>query len=806
VGDILLRYVYPDYTGLEPVEVPNSTGEAHGPPGTVVEVRARAADPVRSAALIAYDQPPLEAIVSEGREISSRFTIGSQPGTWRLVLAGQGEPRTTREYPITPEGDLPPDVTVDGDDSYEVAVDAIVDLTWSARDDFGLSRVTLEVDEREGRELRVPRERVAEVSGVASFRPVDLGLGPGDVVSLTVAAWDNDEVAGSKVGRSRVIRLTVLGQAARDRRRAERTDALIEAMLAVLADHLEDPWPAGDTEGELAAWGEALSGRYAAIEEVIAEYWDDLPQDAKERRQVEQVVSTARDLIRYTQVSFTPGSPVEPPEQAFVVTAELRDAAVVALEDAILFLDTLVREEALGRVARQTEDAARLAERLSEVLAAEDPDPLAVAAQLDQLERMLAELTRQAARLEAGPLREFVNQRTSELQSLLEAAREALAAGEMEEARRLMERIARDLQQLAEGVEDELSRRGEQDSELREQAADLDAELARLEAEERQLQEDVTALRDASDESQRDRLDALWRELDEVTGRMAEATGAYAEGLERAERSFNERERGASLDEAANQLGQASQARDLGGAEREAARARLEQVGVQRALDREERARGGQLPGPGRAELGAVQRELARAEQLIEQLRQADQQWDPRMAQRLSELESRQQALQEQLEAARGMAEQLTRELPMEPRGMSEALEEAGEQMGRAGRSMQRGEAMGAEGSAGAAAQRIAEAREALREAMQQGSAGSQARRRGQGQPGGEDEGEGQAEGEGEEEGGQGFRDRPLELPAPEEFRTPEEYRRALLEGMEGDVPEEYRALKRRYYEELVNQ
>ena len=43
-------------------------------------------------------------------------------------------------------------------------------------------------------------------------------------------------------------------------------------------------------------------------------------------------------------------------------------------------------------------------------------------------------------------------------------------------------------------------------------------------------------------------------------------------------------------------------------------------------------------------------------------------------------------------------------------------------------------------------------------------------------------------------------------LAEPEDFRTPEEYRQALLRGMEGDVPEEYRALKRRYYEELVHQ
>ena len=45
-----------------------------------------------------------------------------------------------------------------------------------------------------------------------------------------------------------------------------------------------------------------------------------------------------------------------------------------------------------------------------------------------------------------------------------------------------------------------------------------------------------------------------------------------------------------------------------------------------------------------------------------------------------------------------------------------------------------------------------------------------------------------------------------MEIPGREEFRTPEAYRRALLEGMEGDVPEEYRALKKRYYEELVHQ
>jgi len=66
-----------------------------------------------------------------------------------------------------------------------------------------------------------------------------------------------------------------------------------------------------------------------------------------------------------------------------------------------------------------------------------------------------------------------------------------------------------------------------------------------------------------------------------------------------------------------------------------------------------------------------------------------------------------------------------------------------------------------------------------------------------------------QREGDGEGQGGgqqPSPGDQRIEIPAPEDFQTPEAYRRALLEGMAGDVPEEYRALKRRYYEELVRQ
>ena len=45
-----------------------------------------------------------------------------------------------------------------------------------------------------------------------------------------------------------------------------------------------------------------------------------------------------------------------------------------------------------------------------------------------------------------------------------------------------------------------------------------------------------------------------------------------------------------------------------------------------------------------------------------------------------------------------------------------------------------------------------------------------------------------------------------VELPPIEPQLSPEEYRKMLLQGMQGGVPEEYETLKKKYYEELVAQ
>ena len=157
--------------------------------------------------------------------------------------------------------------------------------------------------------------------------------------------------------------------------------------------------------------------------------------------------------------------------------------------------------------------------------------------------------------------------------------------------------------------------------------------------------------------------------------------------------------------------------------------------------------------------------------------------------------------LDNRLEQARQESQQLQRELPVRPEGMQEALDEAGQRMDDASDDLQDGELMQAEGSQGVASQRIRDAIDALQRARRQARQQSQPLQPGQER--GEEPQEPQDR-DGNEDGE--IHDGDFEIPGREEFRTPEEYRRGLLEGMQGDVPEEYRAMKRRYFEELVHQ
>lgn len=816
VGDLVITYTYPDYTGLDPRRVENTTGDVAGPPGTLVDVVARSAAPVEAAGLVAYDQTFDAAVGEDGRELVGRFRIGSDAGTWRWDLYRGGEPESSRAFAIAPEPDLPPDVFLEARaEVIEVAVDEPFELQWRARDDYGVVRAVLSVTgTRDVRELYDAEGRRAEAFDDLLLRPTDLGLAPGSEADLQVLAWDNDTVSGSKVGTSRVIHLVVLGPQGRDARRAERHAELEAVMVPILARFLtERPLgPGGSAAGpgswsldgaagaEILAWGEAVAARYRPLQDKVDELFGGASDDPMDRRNVNRVIASGRDLVRFTQVAFAPDGPARPAATDLATVVELRNAAITTVERALLAMLAEERLRALAEVSKKAVELDHAAEQLRDALSRENPDPLEMAAGLDRVEAMLRHLREVSASLDEGGLKAFVNLREDEMQGLLEEVRQAIAEGRMDDARRLMERLASQIDELAEGIRTDLEERLQQRGEAESEAKELSQELARLEKEQRELQQQVRELREQEDGGAAEDAARLWERIDTLTTEANAAAQAYGAGLEDAERPFYERERASGAVEAVEALRVAVQARDILGSREAVAEAAHQWIMAQRsAFGWYERTEGARGPTP--AEAAAIEARLREIESLLDQL---DRSADGLSADALQQAESirdKQRDLGNRLESARQQAERVMQQLPVSPEGMPEALDEASERMGQAGEDLGRGRAMAAEGSQGVSAERLQRARSALDQAIDASSQQSQSGQGGEsgGKPQGED---GQSSGDGDEMS----TDEEIYIPGREAYESPEAYRKALLEGMQGEVPDAYRAWKKRYYEELVQQ
>ncbi|MCA9567942.1 MAG: DUF4175 family protein, partial [Myxococcales bacterium] len=800
VGDLVLRYTYPAYTGLEPRVVENSTGDVAGPPGTVVEITARSADALEAAGLVAYDQR-YEAQLLDERTIQARLSIGPEDGTYHLVTWRNGEDRDSRDLAIDAQEDLAPEVTVDGvGDVVELAVDEPLMAEWRARDDFGIARVGLRVDGRTaGNPLFRAQERQGEAFGMLRRTPADLGLAAGARVKVELVAFDNDTVAGPKAGVSRTIELVVLGARGVDQRNEAALNELVEAMLGVLAGHLEEPFPVGTTHAELAGWAPEVAKRYGPLEAVVDAEWSRLKDGGMEREVVGAAVKAGSALVTFTAVTFELGrlTPVSTTDLAEL--QDLRDRAVATLEDAILALDRMRRMRALAEAVDIAERLESLGKDLESMLAEDDPDSLRLLAQLEQLEAMMKQLAEEAAKLDEGGLKEFLNARENEARNLMDEIRKAIAEGRMDEARELSQRLARQLQQLAEGVRDTLERQKGEGDQSMEQAEQLLGEMERLEEEQRKLQEEVRDLQENEGDAAAQKQADLWEQIAGEAFALQDELEDYESELEDASRSFSELQRAGNALQHARQLRVASQLRDYRAARIAHDTAGYALESLRRGLQAS-RVLSPSLLGPGAEELASLEAHHTRIGELLDQLEQASS--SPESAAKAQELQQRQQELEEQLQSVTQKARELTKEFPVRPGEMNERLDEAGKRMKDASDDLGDGRPMPAQGSQGAAADRLREARDALERAMEQAA---QQQQQGEGGGSGKD-GEGESDPKDRDGGDQNDATPEIEIPGAEAFRTPEEYRRALLEGMEGDVPEEYRALKKRYFEELVRQ
>ncbi len=799
VGDITLRYLFPTYTGREPFEVPNSNGEVHAPPGTRVEVRARTAEAHEAAVLVVYEGAPTP-VERSGRDLRAAFTVEGA-GAWRFVFGELPSP----DYRIVPDPDLPPDVSVQSRQRVlSLALDEQLGLLWTARDDFGLARIVVEVDEGgKKREVavRAPVDVPRELGGNLALTPKELGLRPGSSAKLRVAAWDNDAVSGSKAGYSSVIEVEVLGPRGRADRQAKYRRLLRDALVLVLSDYLLDPAPPVMVGTDATTWATSAATRYDKFDRLVQEAWGGAESDTFDTTLLRALRDDRRGLLSF---SSGLGGALRIGERDLAMFVTLQDKHVKTLENAILMLDQVIRAAALATLEELVVQAAKEAGELKEDF--ETLDKPAALARLDQLARLYQQLMAEAAKLDEGQLREFVNDRGEQVNGLMDEIRKAIREGRMDDAKELMDRLAATMQDMADQVTNMQKQRQQAGDELAKAMEKVKSELGKLEQDQKALRERTEAAREEHGDDMKEAVDA-WKEIERLSGTVVEQLGRLDGELEpfRASAWSGGSVLGEVQADAAG-LHDSTRARDL-----DTALLRADQLyGQLRMLagrvttaQRRQKGDADALAAAGRA-VEAQQKNVQRVRELLEKMADRQAQTSPALQRELQQMAEQQQQLAERADQTAERAGKVAENLPMDAPGLAEGARRGAEQAKRAAEAMRNGEPMPAEGGQRAAEDGFREAQEALDEAsrnlrqMQQAS---------QGQGKGERE-EGQDDGEGGDKSGDGTEllSEDMALPAPEAFRTPEEYRRALLQGMEGEVPEEYKTLNRRYYEELVRQ
>ncbi len=815
LGDIVLRYRYPAYTRLDPLEVPNSTGDVHAPPGTIVELAARTARGWQAAELVlereataAYPASSVRTPASlvEGRDLAASFELYA-PGRWAFALSeGEGGvEQLTAWHDVVIDVDQAPELLLmNAEGVLEVAWDQPVPISWTARDDFGVVRVEVEAtgDHAHTHSLREPIDPSTRLEGAQDFTPADLMLMPGSEARLHIVAWDNDAVSGSKAGKSVSFRVRVLGPRGQNTRRRRVVRQLRDAMLLVLADHLEDPWPVGAERSAVRSWGASAARRMDPVEQLVEDAWQGYEPDGFEGSVIDAVRRSQASLVGFVNALGPSASAVSVDDLATL--DGLRGELIGDLEQGVLTLDEVVRQLAMRTLMERVKALSSTADRL-EVL--RDAEPHAVLSRLDRLDRQLDQIEKAAIELGDSSLASFTHYRVRDVEHLSEAVRSAHSAGRSEQAQVYQDRLVRELRAFAEQFERLQQQQEEVEDALAERLEALRVELLSLLAGETTLLGDLLqAVQSAGDPSQA--LSGRWDRLaGEASGLAEELAGLSETMMGHEGRPASEWRLAQQAAADAKRFAEALEARDLGralegAAETEWAMQRLTESVSRHAAHAELLDRS--MPGQ-----GAVERSLGSASSRASTLRSS---LDALLRQLASEpgqlrgstapLAIEQDALQQRTTAAKDEARDLMRQLPMDAPGLVEGLERADTEMQQAEQTLPMGYAQEAEGSIRSAIQGLEEAIEALQDAMQDAqdmSDMSECEDCGGGQAAGQDKGG---------KGGDKEQRRPprIEIPTPEEFRTPEAYRQALLEGMQAEIPPQYEALERRYYEDLVRQ
>ncbi len=499
VGQLVLRYLYPDYTGL-PEQVQEGGGDIQALPGTQVRVSMRANVPLASGRMRfeVGDEVPLA--ITDGQELRGELLV-MQNDAYVIEVEDLHGLKNSRppHFAVQVQPDAAPTVEViEPGDGVEVDETTTLSIRYQAADDFGLQNAALIYFGPAGGEQRVPMHQGrfdrSSVFETFTWNMHDWVLPDGDTLRFYVEVYDNDTISGPKRGVSETVTLRMRNREQEHDELEQLQEELADALLDLLADHL-------DLAAEFEEWQEQ-----AEAEEELApnalEQAQERQQEAEQRaeqlaEQVDEALARVQNDPYSSYESFADLQALQrnmerlqnslmPALQQSMQAMPQQNASSPQLSEPQERLEDVLEElERMASLSEQIADNEKMQdlERLSTKMMEEQNSllsalddlpqdfqggelPPGLQEMLDNLQSMMQQLMEAMAQMPTAMSDEFLN---SQLENLplddmaqqMQELREKLAEGDLEAAKKLAEELLKNMSAMVAAMQNMQQQAGE---------------------------------------------------------------------------------------------------------------------------------------------------------------------------------------------------------------------------------------------------------------------------------------------------------------------------------------------------------
>ncbi|MBT5470655.1 MAG: DUF4175 family protein [Nitrospina sp.] len=475
ISDIGVTLNYPAYTRLPSKVVKPSDGSVKSLPGTEVIIEGKSNKGIKEASLVVNGKDSFLMEIQKGSSLTGSFIV-REKGFYQFKFKDPAPVLLAQKFSIEIEKDKAPRVMLFPANPKPVYYNTDkIQIFYEGSDDFGIETIEL-VAQVDGnlirKKIKSLKENEKETQGRYTWNLALESLKQGQEVQYYLEIKDNDNISGPNKGQSEMISFTLFDSREEQENLVRLQDELTEKMIALLATGLVEDNILKTTTKDILYGKKLLASNADALIDIIglaqhiknqAEEFGNFPQPyltllkniISGLKLIRQEKIEAIDKIQSTVMKPTPVA------YSIFSVEILNDRMVTHLEQDILYLIKITNRQKMDQVMDLEDQLSELTEALQEEFEnlKNKNSPLnsnQLKSKLNQIEQTLQKLLEKLSQQNQSLPDEFLNSKSyksmnlEEMMSSIKNIQELAKQGKMDEAMDQLKKMAEELRNFAE--------------------------------------------------------------------------------------------------------------------------------------------------------------------------------------------------------------------------------------------------------------------------------------------------------------------------------------------------------------------